>query len=72
MECDKGLGVGNDGSLVYWSQETIHYSSHHRNYNGISDGGSLEVSAGDVRGGFRSQETSHSSYWNCGVYRCGD
>ena len=48
-----------------------HSLSHNRNSNGISDYDSLEVSVGDVKHGHRSQDTSHYSSRNRGVYYSG-
>ena len=61
-----------DESIGYMSRDTNHFPSHHHIDNGISNGGSLGVSAGDVRRGFRSQYTIDFSSCNCGVYRHGD
>ena len=68
----EGLGVRGDGSLGYWSQETIHFFSHHHNDDCISDYYSLETSVGDGRGGFRYQETIQYSPGNFEFYCCGD
>ena len=38
------VGVGGYGILGYWFRDTIQFSSHHINYDGISDDGSLGVS----------------------------
>ena len=46
------------GSIGNWPRETSYSSSHHSNDNGISDYVSNEVSTGDGRSGFRSQDTS--------------
>ena len=64
MYRNEGLGVGGGGSLVYWSQDTIHLYSHHLNDISISDDVSIGVSAGDGRGGFSSRKTVHSSSRN--------
>ena len=37
-----------DGSLGYFSHETIHSSSHRSNYDEISEEESIELSSGDV------------------------
>ena len=64
--------MSGDGSLGYWSQDTSHSPYHHCNNNDISNDESLGVSVGDIKRGFRSQETSHYSSRNCVVYRHGD
>ena len=56
------------GSFGYHFLETSHFSSLHINDNGVSGDIIIVVSAGDGRLGFRSQDTSHSSSRNCGVY----
>ena len=61
--------ISGDGSLVYWSRETSHSSSHHCNDDSISDDESIEVSAVDGRHGHRYHlETIKSSPINRGVY----
>ena len=59
------------GSLGYWHLETSHSSSHHFNYNGISDDEILEVFAGDGRRGHRSLNTIHYPPSNRLVYHSG-
>ena len=59
------------GIFGYWSQETIHYSSHHCNNGDISDDAILEVSACDGRRVDRSLDTSHCSSRNHGVNHSG-
>ena len=51
--------MSGDLSLVYWYRETSHYSLHNRNYDGIYDDESIEVSTGDGRHGYMSLETRH-------------
>ena len=61
-----------DGSLGYWSHETIHSSSHCCKDDIISDDESLEVPVGDGRRGHRYLETSHSSTCNRRYYHISD
>ena len=51
-------------SLGYWSLETSHSFSHHRNENGISEDKIIEVSTGDGKHGYWSLNTTHSSSCN--------
>ena len=53
--------MSGDVILGYWSQDTSHSSSHHRNGNVISDDENIGLSVGGGRGGYRSLETRHSS-----------
>ena len=69
MNLDEGSGVGCDGIIGYHYRETIHSPSHHYNDNAIYYYLRLGVSAGDGRGEFRSQETSHIFPFNRGFYR---
>ena len=64
--------MSGDGSLVYWSQETIHFSARHLNEDGIYDGEIIGVSAGDGRRGFRSQEIIQYFSHNRRFYISGD
>ena len=57
--------MSSDGSLVYWSHKTNHYSTHCRNNdNLIFKEEGLAVSLGDERRRHRSLETTHSSSSN--------
>ena len=56
--------MSGDVILGYWSQDTSHSSSHHRNGNVISDDENIGLSVGDGRGGYRSLETRHFSSRN--------
>ena len=67
-----GFKIIGNGSLGYWSRETIHSSSCHCNEYVISYDESLEVSADNGRHGYRYLETSHSSSHNHVVYNSGN
>ena len=61
-----------DGSIGYWSRDTINSPFHCGNYDVISDDEILEVSLDDVRRGHRSLDTIHSSSRNHGGYHSTD
>ena len=64
--------MSGDGSLGYWSQETIKFPSHHLNEYIIYDGESLRVYEGGGRHGFKSQEIIQYFSHNCGFYPTGN
>ena len=59
-------------SLGYWSRETRHYSTHHRNEDEISDENIIEVSSGDGRCVYRYLGTSHYYSLNREVHHSSD
>ena len=64
--------MSGDESLLYWSRDTSHSSSHHYYGDGISDNKTIEGSMGNERRVYRSLDTSHSSYINRGGYHGSD
>ena len=64
--------MSGDVIIGYWSRETSHYSSHHRNIDGICDDEIIEVYLSYIIHVHRSIDNIHSSSFNLGGYPISD